>query len=180
MTADGADASPGIEATSSDQINGRCVRATRAFDAGQPLASFVASATHERPHPLTLQVSERQHVELDPVALSFVNHSCDPNVHFDVERMELRALRPISAGEELTFFYPSTEWAMSRPFACECGTSRCLTQIAGASQMPSHQLRGHRLAPHIAEMLERSPRRDAEPLQSPDPAPLESFETSRS
>ncbi len=178
----GVDSSGSLEinATSSDEVGGRCLRARRAFDAGESLASFVASAVHDRPHRLTLQVAEHRHIELDPVALSFVNHSCAPNVFFDVERMELRALRPISEGEELTFFYPSTEWAMSGAFACGCGTSQCLKQIAGASQMPSEQLRGYRLAPHIVAMLERADRRANEAVQPPEPEPLESFETSRS
>lgn len=167
-----------LEAAASDQDGGRCLRARRAFDAGAPLAAFVASAVHDHPHRLTLQVGEHRHIELDPVALSLVNHSCDPNVQFDVARMELRALRPIAEGEELTFFYPSTEWVMSCPFACGCGAARCLKQIAGASQMPRAQLRGYVLAPHIVALLERADRRANEAGQPPEP--LESFETSRS
>ena len=37
--------------------------------------------------------------------------------------MRLTALRPISEGDELTFFYPSTEWAMAEPFECGCGAA---------------------------------------------------------
>lgn len=42
-------------------------------------------------------------------------HSCDPNLGVDLQspdREEWRvvALKDIKAGEELTWFYPSTEW----------------------------------------------------------------------
>ncbi len=59
------------------------------------------------------------------------------------------ALKPIRAGDELTFFYPATEWAMDRPFDCRCRSGRCLGQVQGASQLPAHVLQGHRLSPHI-------------------------------
>lgn len=62
-----------------------------------------------------------------------VNHSCNPNVAFDLSSTYspdsdegstwcLKSLsRPIKAGEPLTFFYPSTEWDMDRGFDCACG-----------------------------------------------------------
>lgn len=68
-----------------------------------------------------------------------VNHSCTPNVAFDLSHprtsegvensqypteWNLRTLsRPIAKGETLTFFYPSTEWDMGAPFTCACGES---------------------------------------------------------
>lgn len=32
-----------------------------------------------------------------------------------------RALRDIQPGDELSFFYPSTEWEMAQGFECKCG-----------------------------------------------------------
>src|SRR6476469_3308872 len=70
----------------------------------------------ENPEPLsrptfrTVQISEDTHVD-GLGALAYLNHSCAPNTVVDTERMEVRALRDIRAGEELTLFYPSTEWA---------------------------------------------------------------------
>ena len=57
-----------------------------------------------------------------------VNHSCDPNVAFDVSsgdksNWRLKALKNISKGESLEFFYPSTEWSMTQPFDCLCNKS---------------------------------------------------------
>ena len=40
-------------------------------------------------------------------------------------------LRPIAVGEELTFFYPATEWHMEAPFPCACGAAQCLLEIRG-------------------------------------------------
>ena len=79
-----------------------------------PLVPFHATRMHDRPSRLTLQVSEHEHIELGPAFLECVNHGCDPNVAFDVEHWVLRALRPVAPGDELVFFYPSTEWAMVR------------------------------------------------------------------
>lgn len=54
-----------------------------------------------------------------------VNHSCEPNVAFDVSSpnkadWHLKALRDIPIGDTLAFFYPSTEWHMEQAFACQC------------------------------------------------------------
>jgi hypothetical protein len=73
-------------------------------------------------------------------AARFVNHGCDPNleplIHVDVDGDERRdkvlfhTLRPIAAGEELTFDYgivlavPHTA-ALKRRWACRCGSPRC-------------------------------------------------------
>jgi hypothetical protein len=80
-----------------------------------------------------------------------VNHSCTPNVAFDLSHprtsediensqypteWNLRTLsRPIAKGETLTFFYPSTEWDMGAPFTCACGESvrSALTSFFDAS-----------------------------------------------
>jgi hypothetical protein len=57
-------------------------------------------------------------------------------------------------GTELTFFYPSTEWAMAQSFDCFCGTPSCKGRIAGASNMDSSQLDGMWLNGYIRDMLE--------------------------
>ena len=79
--------------------------------------------------------------------------SCEPNVAFDVERWALVALSPVAPRDELTFFYPSTEWTMASPFDCACQSPRCLRRIAGASHAPAGSLSGRVLAPHIKRLL---------------------------
>ncbi|XYI01583.1 SET domain-containing protein-lysine N-methyltransferase [Sorangium sp. So ce1128] len=144
---------PRFERDASDRFGQRCVRCLVAFAAGDVLVAFGAAAVHDRPSRMTLQLSEHQHIELTPGFLAFTNHSCDPNACFDVERRALVALRPIAPGDEVTFFYPSTEWTMASPFECHCGTARCLRRIAGASQLPPGALSEYRVAPHIARQL---------------------------
>jgi|HubBroStandDraft_6_1064221.scaffolds.fasta_scaffold619885_2 hypothetical protein len=136
-----------------EQLGQRCVRSLAAFAPGEAILAFRAAAVRDRPSRMTVQVSEREHIELAPAFLSFVNHGCDPNVYFDVERRALVALARIAPGDEIVFFYPSTEWVMASPFECRCGSPRCLGRVGGASQVPAPVLAGHRLAPHIARLL---------------------------
>lgn len=147
-----------LEVLHDEQLGQRSLQSLRAFAAGEVLTPFRASATYDRPAQLTLQVSEGEHITLSPSVLTFTNHSCDPNAFFDVEQWQVVALKPIAAGEPITFFYPSTEWTMAEPFDCACGSPRCLRRIAGASQLPEHSLQGQRLNPHITRLLQQAPR----------------------
>ena len=63
--------------------------------------------------------------------------------------------RPLTAGDELTFFYPSTEWDMAQPFTCSCGApdGRCKGWIAGASRLGKEKLQGYWLNEHIVSRL---------------------------
>ena len=120
---------------------------------GEVLAHFRAAATLLEPSRLTVQVSATAHILLDPAILGSVNHSCDPNTFFDTDRGELVSLLPIPAGEELTYFYPSTEWDMAESFSCSCGARRCLGMIQGARYVPLAVLLSYRLALHIQALL---------------------------
>lgn len=108
--------------------------------------------THKHKHNPATQVSATQHAELESELL-YLNHSCDPSVHLDTRSMTLRALRDLAPGDELSFFYPATEWAMAQPFRCWCGAARCLGQVLGASQLPVGVLAGYELNEHIRELL---------------------------
>lgn len=115
-----------------------------------------------------------------PLTSSFfcpsVNHSCDPNVAFDLSSSDpsewhVRALRRIETGGSVTFFYPSTEWDMDQPFACECrakvmfihtllsGLLRwpkktCLGSIYGAKYLTLSQLAAQRwISPYILKLV---------------------------
>jgi hypothetical protein len=74
----------------------------------------------------------------------------------DFSQMELRAIRDIEPGEELTFFYPSTEWDMSTPFQCLCGSSQCLKRITGARYLPLNVLGRYFINQHIWSEVETS------------------------
>lgn len=127
--------------------------AGRDFAEGEVIAHFSAKEVLTSPTYLTVQAGPSQHISLAPEYLQFTNHSCEPNAFFDTERGAMVALRPIQAQDAITYFYPSTEWAMDRPFACLCGTASCLSEIAGASQTDRAVLGRYRLAPHIQAAL---------------------------
>ncbi len=101
----------------------------------------------------TVQCSDDEHGNLLPVELRYINHSCQPNVVFDVDANVVRAIRPIAAGEEFTFFYPSTEWSMDEPFDCNCGAAVCLGRITGASQLSPEVLANYELSGVIRRKL---------------------------
>lgn len=114
--------------------------------AGIDGAKVVGSASYR-----SVQTAEGRHIE-DIGVLAYLNHSCAPNVAIDVERMVVMAIRPIAAGDELTFFYPSTEWDMAQPFQCWCGAKGCLGWVGGARHVAKEVLARHVLSPHIARL----------------------------
>ena len=129
--------------------------ATSGFAKGQVLSRFGAGEYLACPDRLSVQIGRTLHIILDPDYLQYINHSCDPNVFFDVEQREIVCLKDISAGGEVTFFYPSTEWSMRQPFDCHCQSSTCLKRIAGAAHMDEEVLRGYRLSRHVLSALEQ-------------------------
>ena len=99
----------------------------------------------------TVQISQNSHI-LEPRFLRYLNHSCNPNIFIDVQNRHCQSLRTITAGEELRFFYPSTEWELSRPFQCYCHASRCLGAISGAKTMDQDALKQYRVNKHILSL----------------------------
>jgi hypothetical protein len=99
----------------------------------------------------TVQIGRHEHTDVGKLAA--LNHSCDPNVILDTKNMLMVACRDIAKGEELSFFYPSTEWEMAAPFICLCGASSCIHVVAGARFLPLSTLEHHYLNPHIREMM---------------------------
>ncbi|GJN90238.1 hypothetical protein Rhopal_003237-T1 [Rhodotorula paludigena] len=172
---------------------GSCLRAERAFAKGEilcPIRSTLpgtkayssvqvlpdpalpssSRAATSRPTSFTTAApaSTRRHIELNSDLL-YVNHSCDPNVVFDVNgreaepseqderatsdgRWRVRAEKDIAKGEILTFAYFSTEWDMDQPFHCLCGTKRCLGTIQGARHIEQGVLDGYFVNDHILAM----------------------------
>jgi hypothetical protein len=67
--------------------------------------------------------------------------------------MELSCLQDIVAGDELTFFYPSTEWAMAQPFQCFCGANSCLHEIRGAAFLAHEIIHNYKFTDFIMQKL---------------------------
>ena len=107
-----------------------------------------------RPTYQTVQVSRVRHA-FSLGALTYINHSCRPNVIVDTKEMVVWAIRDIARGEELSYFYPSTEWVMARPFLCLCGADNCIRIVAGARQLSADVLSRYFINEHIRELFDR-------------------------
>lgn len=135
------------------KTGGKSLYSTVEFMPGDIISQFGAKETLDRPNYLTVQVSDRQHIMLDPEYLQYINHSCAPNVAFNPTDGVVTALRKIEIGEELTFFYPSTEWSMDRGFECVCQSPNCLGYIQGAAHLPRNILAQYQLSDYIQNKL---------------------------
>jgi hypothetical protein len=84
---------------------------------------------------LAIQVSEQECIESYPDYNDHrANHSCDPNcrIYFG-DQILMRSIKPIKAGEEITWDYETTEFDMGNcSFICNCGTDACKGVIIGA------------------------------------------------
>ena len=133
--------------------NQKAFFAQRSYQPGDVITTFSAGAVVSSPSYLTVQIGVDQHILLEPEHLQYINHSCDPNVFFDTYSYEIIALRPIETGDEMTFFYPSTEWSMAQPFQCLCGSHRCLGDIKGAAHLSQEILNQYKLTRFIQQQL---------------------------
>ena len=133
----------------------KCLRSTTHYQPGDIISPFSAGKILRNPTYLTVQTGTKKHITLIPEFLQYINHSCDPTAFFDTTRMELISLVEIKPGDEITFFYPSTEWEMAQPFSCHCGSSQCLNLINGASQLSPEILEKYVLTDFIRKEIKR-------------------------
>jgi hypothetical protein len=103
----------------------------------------------------TIQISAAEHIE-ELGVVAYLNHSCRPNTFVDTAALTVTAARDIAAGEELTFFYPSTEWEMDRPFVCLCGAPQCIRLVAGAKYLSVDTLSRYFINRHIHQLIVNS------------------------
>jgi hypothetical protein len=129
----------------------KALHASAHFAPGEVICPFHAGITTEHPSYLTLQIGECKHITLLPECLQYTNHSCSPTAFFDTTSMHLVCIRELHPGDEITFFYPSTEWEMAQPFDCRCGSPECLKVIDGAARLPADILSRYRLTDFINE-----------------------------
>ena len=121
------------------------------YKKGEVICSMPSENLMDKPNRYTVQISRDLHTHVGKLAA--LNHSCDPNVILDTEKMVMIARRDIAKNEELSFFYPSTEWEMHSPFICLCGAANCIHVVAGARFLPLSTLEHHYLNPHIRQMI---------------------------
>ncbi len=127
------------------------VFASKPCEPEERLIQFSIRSIQANPTYLTVQIGEEKHFEFEPDPLKYLNHSCDPNVFVDTVDLALIALKSIRPGDELRFFYPSTEWKMDQSFDCNCGAEHCLGSVSGAQALTNTQLANHKLSPYIQQ-----------------------------
>ena len=125
----------------------------RSYQPGEVIADFSASTISAEPTYLTVQVGIRKHITLHPEFLQYINHGCDPNVFFNTTTMQVVALKRLMPREEMTFFYPSTEWRMTQSFRCYCGSPHCLGKIRGAAFLTKEEQEKYRFTDFIQQQL---------------------------
>ena len=121
------------------------------YKKGEVICEIPTEKVVDKANRYTVQIGQDRHTEVGK--LSALNHSCDPNVILDTENLQMVARRDIEQGEELSFFYPSTEWEMDAPFICLCGSANCIHVVAGARFLPLSTLENHYLNRHIREKM---------------------------
>ena len=135
------------------QTNQKSLHALRSFKSGDKISRFHAGSLTSSPTYLTVQTGVNRHITLLPEFLQYINHSCEPNVFFDTTSMQVICLRELNISDELTFFYPSTEWDMVQPFVCNCGSRNCLQLINGASHLSAKTLSNYRFTDFIQQQI---------------------------
>ncbi|EST29617.1 SET domain-containing protein-lysine N-methyltransferase [Streptomyces roseochromogenus] len=119
---------------------------------GDVVASICGAEYRSHPTRTSIQIADDRHMDgLQVVA--YLNHSCDPGTYVDVRALTVIAARNLVPGDALTFFYPSTEWAMACPFVCACASDGCLGRVHGAQRVPTAVLSRYRLSAHIRELV---------------------------
>jgi hypothetical protein len=133
------------------------VFATRAFAAGDTVMLGVPGRPAPGNHSHANQVSLTEWVFEDGLGPK-VNHSCDPNcgvrVNPAVGGFDFVALRPIAAGDELTFDYAMRNYVIEHfPPTCLCGTARCRGRVTGWRDLPAERKAayGELVAPYLRE-----------------------------
>jgi hypothetical protein len=127
----------------------------KAFRPGEVFHRFSPGAILHHPNYLTVQTGTGEHITLQPDFLQYVNHSCKPNVFFDTTAMHIVALRPLEPGDEITFFYPSTEWDMDQSFNCFCGESCCIGEVKGAAWLSQETTKNYRVTDFIRSQFKK-------------------------
>jgi cyanophycin synthetase len=133
---------------------GRSVVAVREIVAGETVLKAWGQPAPKRSRH-SMQVDVDTHILPDGVMV-LVNHSCEPNCGVQIRpasrEIEVRALRPIAAGEEITFDYNTFEYELDHGGSqCTCGAATCRGRVPGFKHVAA-EVRA-RYGEYIAEYL---------------------------
>ncbi|TDC70304.1 SET domain-containing protein [Actinomadura sp. GC306] len=131
---------------------GSGIISNRDFAPGDTIMRVAADLELAEPTRFSLQVGADRHI--DAGEIRYLNHSCAPNAYFAASAGLLVAERAIGAGDEVSIFYPASEWDMACPFMCECGADGCVEFVGGARHLPRAALGRYRFNEHVLGLLE--------------------------
>ncbi len=109
------------------EAGGEALCATRDYQPGEVVFRFDGGELRARRDPTTVELPDGRHL-FHPV-LALATHACEPNCRLDLADRLALAVRPIAAGEAITYDYEATERWFSHPFWCQCGARRCRGRI---------------------------------------------------
>ena len=112
------------------KIFGKTIISNTSIPSGTLIYEIKDYEIKDTPNYQTIQIGKNLHLQ-DSGAISFMNHSCNPNCIIDTKLLGVYAIKNIIKGDELTFFYPSTEWILSQPFKCNCNYDNCIGYVDG-------------------------------------------------
>ncbi|KAL7536487.1 hypothetical protein ACHAWF_005478, partial [Thalassiosira exigua] len=138
------------------EAKGRGLFASRPFAPNDLVMSARASAASRVRDSHSVQTGWERHATMDLPAI-LINHSCDANVGVrDNERgaYDFFAIKDVAEGEELVWDYSQSEWEMSAPFRCACGSDGCRGVLRGFKHDGEHVRRAY--GPFYASYLKNS------------------------
>jgi hypothetical protein len=118
-----------------DQTSGLGVITCRSFAPGDVVAALAGETVYEMTQH-TLQIEPGMHL-LDLHFCGYFLHSCEPNVHLDMRKLLVLAIRPIHPYDHLLMDYAQTEDVLFKQFPCHCGSGQCRGWITGREEQPN-------------------------------------------
>ena len=132
-----------VKITETPCKKGLGIYASKDFAKGELVVSSnpIKTTSTRCSHSVQIDWNDR-HILMDIPAV-LINHSCEANVGIRSNSNKVRdddgdegaydflAINPIKKGDELTWDYEATEWEISTPFRCTCGSAKCRGMLRG-------------------------------------------------
>ena len=138
---------------------GKSLRAKKAFQPNEVVlpVEYEEIRPFSKASPWAMQIDDNKFVDTKEFVVGdYINHSCDPTLKIDFNRLTFVANKPIVPGDELTYNYDTTEFDLVRDrldFTCHCGSKNCIGKIKGFKFLP--QARKEQLLPLLPKFLRK-------------------------
>lgn len=113
---------------------------------GEVIADFTGKLLHKSKNPEEYEGREDRYIQIDKNHFlgpskkidDWINHSCDPNsgLRFTKSKVQLVAIKPIRANEEITWDYSTTMLDNAWQMKCDCRKKVCRQIIGDFSFLP--------------------------------------------